>query len=59
MGNMMNQATQQATTASTGTDAVNKNEILSLLKELGELKASGILTEEEFADKKRELLAKL
>jgi len=59
MGNMMNQATQQATTASTATAAVNKNEILSLLKELGELKASGILTEEEFADKKRELLAKL
>lgn len=37
----------------------SKEEILSLLKELGELKEKGILTEEEFNQKKQELLSKL
>lgn len=38
---------------------VNKDEVLKLLKELGELKSAGILTEEEFSEKKKELLSKL
>lgn len=36
-----------------------KEEIIGLLKELGQLKESGILTEEEFNEKKKELLARL
>lgn len=54
MGNMMNNITpniQQQT--------INKDEIISLLHKLGELKASGILTEEEFAEKKKELLSRI
>jgi hypothetical protein len=39
--------------------SVNKDEVLKLLKELGELKTAGILTEEEFTEKKKELLSKL
>lgn len=37
----------------------SKEEILKMLRELGELKAAGILTEEEFSAKKRELLSKI
>ncbi|MEM7102683.1 MAG: SPFH domain-containing protein [Bacteroidota bacterium] len=36
-----------------------KEEIIGLLKELGTLKESGILTDEEFNEKKKELLARL
>ena len=36
-----------------------KEEIIGLLKELGELKEAGILTEDEFNEKKKELLARL
>lgn len=37
----------------------SKDEVIKMLKELGELKEAGILTEEEFQQKKQELLAKL
>jgi membrane protease subunit (stomatin/prohibitin family) len=37
----------------------SKEDIMSTLKQLGELKAAGILTDEEFSEKKKELLAKL
>ncbi|MFN0201193.1 MAG: SPFH domain-containing protein [Bacteroidia bacterium] len=37
----------------------SKEDIMNTLKQLGELKAAGVLTEEEFAEKKKELLAKL
>jgi membrane protease subunit (stomatin/prohibitin family) len=37
----------------------DKGQVMELLKQLGELKAAGILTEEEFAAKKAELLARL
>lgn len=37
----------------------SKEDIMNMLKQLGELKAAGILTEEEFNAKKTELLAKL
>ncbi len=56
MGNLMNNTTQNI---QPNQSSVNKDEILKLLKELGELKASGILTDEEFTDKKKELLSKL
>ena len=37
----------------------SNDEIIELLKKLGDLKASGILTEEEFDAKKKELLTKI
>jgi len=38
---------------------VSKDEVIKLLKDLGELKAAGILTDEEFNEKKKELLNKI
>lgn len=40
-------------------EALSRQEIMATLKELGELKEMGILTDEEFDTKKKELLAKL
>lgn len=37
----------------------SKDQIMSMLKQLGELKAAGVLTDAEFDAKKKELLAKL
>jgi hypothetical protein len=37
----------------------SRDEIMKTLKDLGELKTAGILTEAEFDAKKKELLAKL
>lgn len=42
-----------------GTKSMNKDEIMSALKEIGQLKEAGILTQEEFDAKKKELLARL
>src|SRR5262245_63437762 len=39
--------------------AESKDQIMAMLKQLGELKAAGILTDAEFEAKKKELLAKL
>ena len=39
--------------------AETKDQIMAMLKQLGELKAAGILTDSEFDTKKKELLAKL
>jgi membrane protease subunit (stomatin/prohibitin family) len=39
--------------------ALRPDDILATLEKLGELKAKGILTDEEFAAKKAELLKKL
>ncbi len=39
--------------------AQSKAEIMAMLKELGELKQAGVLTDEEFDTKKKELLARL
>ena len=36
-----------------------KDQIMATLKQLGELKAAGVLTDAEFEAKKKELLAKL
>ena len=38
---------------------MSRQDVMKMLKELGELKAMGVLTEEEFNAKKTELLAKL
>jgi len=65
---MMNQQNQQQaqpqketpnnTSANSG-KAQTREEIMDTLKSLGELKASGVLTEEEFDTKKKELLSRL
>ena len=59
MGNLMNNATQNIQQNLNNNSGVNKDEVLKLLKELGDLKTSGILTEDEFTEKKKELLSKL
>lgn len=56
MAQAMSQSTQAAQPASTTS---SKEEIMKTLKDLAELKNQGILTEEEFNQKKAELLAKL
>jgi membrane protease subunit (stomatin/prohibitin family) len=57
MGNMMS---KNAGDTKQETNSSNSNEdTIKLLKQLGELKEAGILTEEEFAKKKKELLDKL
>ena len=42
-----------------GEPAMSKDQIMGMLKQLGDLKAAGILTDAEFDAKKKELLAKL
>ncbi len=64
LGNMMGGAMAPAQPAaqppSSGIGAKeDRAQILATLKELGDLKAAGILTEEEFSAKKAELLARL
>lgn len=54
MGNMMGGAGRPAAAPGESRDA-----IMSTLKQLGELKAAGVLTDAEFEAKKKELLAKL
>jgi len=56
MANNMAGAMGQANTARS---PETKEQIMSTLKQLGELKAAGILTDAEFEAKKKELLAKL
>jgi membrane protease subunit (stomatin/prohibitin family) len=58
MGAMMQQNTQSALN-NTQVSSANYDEIITLLQKLGELKTLGILTEEEFNEKKKELLAKI
>jgi membrane protease subunit (stomatin/prohibitin family) len=54
------QPQQQAQNTAGATPAVDeKQKMLDLLKQLGELKTAGILTEEEFNQKKAEILGKL
>jgi membrane protease subunit (stomatin/prohibitin family) len=55
MANMMGNANAQQPRA----PAESKDQIMAMLKQLGELKAAGILTDAEFDAKKKELLAKL
>lgn len=66
MGVGMNMAQQMiqglnqpsAKPAAAGKD-MSRDEVMQALKELGELKTAGILTEDEFNEKKKELLARL
>ncbi|MEM6268127.1 MAG: SPFH domain-containing protein [Bacteroidota bacterium] len=67
MANMMMQQQQQMQQQTPQNQAqpeaqkeeMSRDEIMKTLKELGELKSAGILTEEEFDAKKKELLARL
>ncbi len=56
MGDMMAKNTPNAHQA--GSVSASE-EAIKLLKQLGELKDAGVLTEDEFAQKKKELLEKL
>ncbi len=58
MMNMMNNQGQQQGDQGQG-EAPSKDDIMDTLKKLGELKKEGLITEEEFNEKKKELLAKL
>ena len=58
MGQIMQSNTPQ-NMANTFNPTEKNDEIINLLKKLGDLKASGILTEEEFNLKKTELLTKI
>ena len=53
MGNMMGNANAQRP------QGESKEQIMATLKQLGELKAAGVLTDAEFEAKKKDLLAKL
>lgn len=55
MAQQLNQGLQPAAAAA----GVKPDEVMATIEKLGELKAKGILTEEEFAAKKAELLKKL
>ncbi|HEX4419938.1 MAG TPA: SPFH domain-containing protein [Kofleriaceae bacterium] len=60
MANMMGNANaQQPHAAAPAAPAESKDQIMAMLKQLGELKTAGILTDTEFDAKKKELLAKL
>lgn len=67
MANMMMQNMQQqqqqnqqnSQNSQNSGGAMTRDEVMKTLKELGELKQMGVLTEEEFNEKKKELLAKL
>ncbi|MCS7153823.1 MAG: SPFH domain-containing protein [Bacteroidia bacterium] len=59
LGMQMAQQLQQNNTASQKASAEERAQILQTLKELAELKSAGILTEEEFDAKKKELLSRL
>ncbi|HUQ01051.1 MAG TPA: SPFH domain-containing protein [Kofleriaceae bacterium] len=59
-GQMMNSMNQGARPGGGGAAPTeSKDQIMGMLKQLGELKAAGVLTEQEFDAKKKELLAKL
>jgi membrane protease subunit (stomatin/prohibitin family) len=57
MGSIMQNNTQSSNPNTSSDDS--NDEIIKLLKQLGELKVAGILTDEEFNEKKKELLSKI
>lgn len=56
---MQQQQQQQGNNTNQPEEKMSRDEIMKTLRELGELKEMGILTEEEFNAKKKDLLAKL
>ncbi len=57
--NLLQPQQQQQAQPNAAAAGEDKQKMVDLLKQLGELKASGILTEEEFNQKKAEILGKL
>lgn len=58
LNNMMNQNVQPEQKKA-AIEGANKQELLEVLKQLGDLKAAGVLTEEEFNSKKKDILSRL
>lgn len=58
MTNMFNQSAQTSSNT-TNTPSNNKTELMEILKQLNDLKTQGIITEEEFTNKKQEILKQL
>jgi membrane protease subunit (stomatin/prohibitin family) len=58
-GQMMNQFGQAQARPPAAEPAMTSDQIMGMLKQLGDLKAAGVLTDAEFEAKKKELLAKL
>lgn len=58
-GNMANTMGNASAQRAPAAPTESKDQIMAMLKQLGELKAAGILTDTEFDAKKKELLAKL
>lgn len=57
--NMPSPAAAPAAAAPAAATAETREQIMNTLKQLGDLKAAGVLTQDEFDAKKKELLAKL
>jgi hypothetical protein len=55
----LQQGLQGAAASAAPASAVRADDVMATLEKLGELKAKGILTQEEFDSKKTELLKKL
>jgi membrane protease subunit (stomatin/prohibitin family) len=59
LGQVMAQQLNQGLQGGAAAGGVKPADVMATLEKLGELKAKGVLTEEEFAAKKAELLKKL
>ncbi len=59
MGQQMQNMNQQQQTGQPQTEKMTSDEIMNAIEKLGKMKESGLLTQEEFDTKKKELLAKL
>ncbi len=59
MGQQMQNMNQQQQTGQQQTEKMTSDEIMNAIEKLGKMKESGLLTQEEFDTKKKELLAKL
>jgi len=59
MGQQMQNQQQQGNQQQPPVQKMNADEIMSAIEKLGKMKESGLLTQEEFDTKKKELLAKL
>ena len=59
MGQQMQNMNQQQQTGQPQTEKMSSDEIMNAIEKLGKMKESGLLTQEEFDTKKKELLAKL
>jgi membrane protease subunit (stomatin/prohibitin family) len=57
--NMMQSQQQPQNTGTPASTANDQQKMLDLLKQLGDLKTAGVITEEEFNQKKAEILGKL